>query len=792
MSVIRWAVAAWFLLAGAAAAPAAEREVFRREAEKLQRGDHGVKTSIVSDATAAGGKAVRVPYGIQKGWPQAVTRLVIGKVRLQQRVRIRLQCRQQNMLDLARPVQWKVHLNDDKGQHHYIEHRDAGMRFNPKGWTDIDLEGRLPMAPAEYAVEIHVAWVAQDHWRPSPEADWPGGAVKPTLDVDRVTIFTGRGDSPFIAEVEPGKVRFEPGKKAFLEVALGNPLDTPATVRLKGQVRWGLDHERDVFDDQIALKPGEQRTVKPEWTAGKQEYGRRAVVTLVYEGKTVDRADHMLSVCSHPYLLSIARGDDYGLRVRNMHHVFYVPPATYQQSARSVRYFRRRFGQWKEFFSWAPGDLTDLAPQEDPYIGGEGGAWWRGREEVRMQIGLLHDAGLHVTTYINGTAWADSGYKLFQKHPDWFLYNANGEVEHYSMYRRHLYTRRRYLDFPSEKYDRIYFQGVLNHALPEVQRFCADMIIRSGKEMGFDGLRMDVRYFEVKPGEFDWRGREVVKTQAEADRLSAGIVRTIKRMVHEQLPGYTFGYNFSAPEENKDWPLTFAERCRGKAWMLDEVPCTYQGKQSPYHWWDKYARRIVEGSTLVRKLDGVYNPFDFRRGGGHYVVDRVYSTIFRLLAGGRFSTYYNTSFPMGDVAALATRHSAMFFDPKLEWIEEPGSTVRVTAKAPVWWKDFVHSRVDSSGRRQLIVHLVNPPMAEEVEGDPLSRARPAVRQVRVRVGSFKGKTAKRAFLLAAEPDDPSAPPAVRTEKLKIERTRVGRMAVTVPSVLFWKIVVFEY
>jgi hypothetical protein len=73
-------------------------------------------------------------------------------------------------------------------------------------------------------------------------------------------------------------------------------------------------------------------------------------------------------------------------------------------------------------------------------------------------------------------------------------------------------------------YNHIFFQACLNHSLPAVQEYVAWQFIDCGKLMGFAGVRLDVRYLEVYPGERGFDGRQIATTYPEADRISAAAV----------------------------------------------------------------------------------------------------------------------------------------------------------------------------------------------------------------------------------------------------------------------------
>ncbi len=112
--------------------------------------------------------------------------------------------------------------------------------------------------------------------------------------------------------------------------------------------------------------------------------------------------------------------------------------------------------------------------------------------------------------------------------------------------------------------------------------------------------------------------------------------------------------------------------------------------------------------------------------------------------------------------------------------------------APLWWKDAIFWNRTAAGHRQLIVNLINPPKVDAVEENPRSEINPPVRDIRVSCAPDAGKAPRAAYLLTAEPLEPGGEPATRCVPLELQRAADGNVTVTVPSVIFWKMVVFEY
>lgn len=599
--------------------------------------------------------------------------------------------------------------------------------------------------------------------------------------------------SPVITEVWPDRVRYKPGETVKVRVTISNPTGSVSDVLLEGIENTELNESQKVFTEKVSLKPGEKKDVSISYRTADKEYGREMLVRLYQDGKEVSSASEYFGVSKLPLTVATGNSYDFGKPVQVMHTIFYVYPASYQESLRSVHFFKKKYQTYFEFFSWSPGDLAGLAPVEDPFRSGLARMAYRSVETVKQQIKLLKEVGMVPVSYIYGIAREEAGYKLFQRHPEWFT-----PIASYDMELRDLYLRRNFFDFDPDQYAKFLFAAALNHSLKEVQTYIAEQIIKCATEYGFEGVRFDCRYLEVRRGEMDFFGKEIASTKEEADRISADAIRTVKELVRQKFPEFVFGYNLGYDTYSQEamidsgYVLTFKELCADGGWMLDELPCTYQNKTSPYHIWRVYAKHMASWGDTIRKHGGVYGPFDFRRGGAKYTVDNIYSSIFRLIGGNHYLNYYNSSVPnWGDVGQFATRFGAYLFGKELSRIDNVKDEIEVKSVAPIWWEEFVFNWNNSEGKKLRIVHLVNPPLAEEVEGDPESKFRSAVSDVEVICSGIAGKRPISAYLLTAEPIVSGGKPATQIVKLDLKRLSGNKVSVKVPSVIFWKMVVFQ-
>jgi len=772
------------LAADSTSVAAASKVVWSEEAEKSATSSRvRFGTAVADDALASGGKAVRIPYEPDaSGW-----NMVYSAPRMEMRgqVLFTFWLRAENLPPLTPGFMLTLVAHDKETGlwAHNRQNRVYGANLQTQGYTPITLTLDVPWAADTYGPEVILQW------------DAPPEGVSPVMYLDKTEISVPVLDAPRVLEVSPTKIRYQPQEKVTVVTSLVNPTSAAIDGTLVGEEIRAADTRREVFQENVNLAAGEEKQVTCSYSLGAEEYGREIRVRLLVDGREVASARDFFAVSKLPlWVAGGASGDRSFWAGRSGRGSFYVAPASGHDSWRGVQYWKKMRRIYFEFFSWAPGDISDLAPAEDLYPGGEGRLTFRSRQTIIQQNRMLKSVGMWPVSYVNGTCWAESGYKLFQQHPEWFLYDASGEIAGYEMDGRELYRRKDDVDFDPTTYNHIFFQACLNHSLPAVQEYVARQFIDCGKVMGFAGVRLDVRYLEVYPGERGFNGKEIAATYPEADRISAASVRRIKALVRKELPDFTFGYNYAAPEEVKDMMETFRERCEGGAWMLDELPCTYQEKSSPYHVWKTYARRMMSWGNQVNKLGGVYNPYDFNRGSMEYPIDLIYSAIFRIICGGRDygGWYYNSRQPIGDYGAFTTRFSEYLHDTDRDWIRELKGEVEVESAAPLWWRDMCFWTRASDGRKCLQVNLVNPPKVAEVMENPRSEIKPPVHDITVICAPSGRQRPTAAYLLMSEPFELTGLNEVQVVKLDLVDAGAGQAAVTVPSVLLWKMVVFQF
>ncbi|MBU4366628.1 MAG: hypothetical protein L6437_09075 [Kiritimatiellae bacterium] len=729
---------------------------------------------IVKDKLAPGGKALRLPFvagSVNLPGCNAADLLLAGPVTFVAHVRA------EGLIGLSQEFSLKAALRDQKdGEQYEASTMVQVTRVPSDKYVALTFHVgliQLPAEPKRYRLSIARGWA---------------GEVKdrtPVVWVARIEMKANGKKAAYISEVDPDKVCYRPGQEIKTRVSVVNPTETLFEGMVIVEERYGLETRNVVAKQQARIEPGKVGEFSFSWKAERPEAGREVHVTLLDNaGNPIDNNNAYFGIARDPSFL-VTTGQFAG--------GMYPPALKLKSQIRAARQMKAAGQHRGEVFSWSYCELGSFMPPEgeDPYLGRQMPTWVS-LKGMKRGVRLMKEIGMTPISYLAGPAWGIAAYELYQRHPEWFVYSEGGEIGMYDMENRAKYMRRD--DFEFVPYNWCLFWGELDATNPEIRRYIADQIIKVAKEMGWEGGRWDVWNMGVGMGSRTIVGKLIAKTGEEADRLTAESLRALKEMVAKALPDFTWGYNMVAPERNATTPLTMAEKCRGGGWLLDETVCSYYKKTSPYHYWAAYRDRIIGWNDHCRKLGGIYNPYPLRRGGGKYPVDRLYESIICQAGGGRYGAYgpyENEAGLVGRIGRMVFRYSELFFGWNYDLQKEDQKLVQVDAPETLWWKQMIFRNKSHAGRPQTIVHLVNSPVSEEVEENPGSLVRLPVTNVKVTCFKDEGQLPQKAWVVTAEPMTPDGEPEVQAVPMKLAKEK-GAVSVTVPSVLFWKVVVFEY
>ncbi len=647
-------------------------------------------------------------------------------------------------------------------------------------YKPVDFWCKLPAEPASYNILI------------LPILDKVISKEKPEIWLDKVEVIDLDKGLPYISGVQLNKNCYPLGEEPKATVVVVNPAKKQFSGKLDLSVLSGLSHEETVKSLPVEIAADNYKVIKAAIKVEEKELGHSLLASLINEsGKVIFQNSRYFAVGNDARFFQTMNMYGIDSPKKYVHTtMLFWPPSGQKLMDEGLEFLFDRGLTRKEDFSWSWCELAGFLPPEDPYIGTEG-CWWISLERYRNMVNFYRKHGMRSISYVQGHLFSQAAYELFEKHPEWFMYDRKGNLVggYFNMQDRDNYQKRHSFDFKLHKKRFLY--GLLNPMLPECRQWIADQFIELHK-FGYEGIRWDVWAMEVKPGWYDIMGNEIAKNWKEADAKSAESLRVIKKLVNDKVPEFTWGYNYGAPEENVDLSEYFDEKCRDNGWILDETTCAYEKKTSPYHVWKKYRDRIIGWGDIVRKKGGIYNPFKIKRGGADYDIDRLYTGIIQVISGGRsYFHYENHNAGLGRVGALPFRFSDIYIGRNLSLLPKTQKYVTVKAPAPLWWDTMVHTNVNSRGTRQIIVHLINPPHSAEIEENPQNIMTPPVKNITVSAGKYDGKLPKKAFLVMAESYKSGIAPETRAIPLKMT-VKSGKAAVVVPEVIAYKAVVFDY
>ena len=566
---------------------------------------------------------------------------------------------------------------------------------------------------------------------------------------------------PGVAYVRPHRVRYRRNQAGTIAVAVANPLGKPLAGRLLCEVIKELDDRRVLADKPVQVAAHGEAVVKIPYTNDGTEFGREVRATLYgAKGKVLDTKSEYFSVADNIFKVYV--GDTGYARRQAPGPMCHFPISWTPEVERTWRekHPYTYCNLW-ERFSWAPGEQMDLTPDTE--------LWWSGQSiyrgsktALRGQIKALQDRGVGVLSYVNQGASGTAGYEVYRQHPEWFGTPGQFDTQLLATWDTKTYREAK----------GTWFAVWANWTVPEARQYAINELIGTKKMFGWDGFRWDCGQFEAPTHEQNAQYLKEMKTKVRA-------------VFPDTLFGYNVGMGAYGIQTNTDAKAyaakpdpAFAELCEGGGLIMNESTYAAYGKTHHLHKWEDFAQYLANTQEIVKRLGGYFNPFVLRRGGAKYDIDKRYETVLQLAAGSHpYGIFYYHAF--------VTRYSALLWGDHVWKMREPEKSVRVTAKADLWWRHQATTRTLSDDHVQYILHLVNPPYSEGIEENPKQIVRPPVTRVRITATPPGRLRCKQAWVLS--PDD--KPWAHRLTP----SSRGGRVSVTVPvPVTYWSIVVLDF
>lgn len=601
----------------------------------------------------------------------------------------------------------------------------------------------------------------------------------PAVILDNVTL-TPVTSTLAIEQVWPAKVHLYPGEANPVRVTVRNFTGKPAHATVRLTLLSGTAETEAPQEAALEVPAAGTAEHRFEWKAGTHEFGYEARAELLVDGKPVHAASEYFSV-SLPVWKTAIQGPGF--------ITWYGREADF---APHVDNNRRGYINVEEAFSWQPSSWTDLNPTTE--------TWWSGQNNfhnsmkgLKEWIGRSHEQGIKMITYIWSTASGPAGLEWARQYPDLVTHEGVGlSSEFHDIEDLRLYNVTH--DKPSLwRYQYGVWHAVgINRGMLRTMQMGADQVIASAKNFGWDGIRYDSRP--------TWSAMGAQGVHAEFKQM--GVTELMQKLVPEYM-GITEG-NWDRTAVSIRNVRYLAHRFRTEIGPQFAIASNYdfldeKGGEDGFD----YLRAYCSGGSQINQeafrqmtqwpdfMNGALKQVEYARQNGGYqalqLIDaaggnaeaNTYLSIFIFATGSHPYCYGGFRPSAGAYARFATRYGEYLWDQALTPLTAAEAGAAVTSKIPMLWEPFIRRRTLADGKVQTVVQLITPPPQNEVipkQPRPLGAWQT---DLTVSMACRKDPT---VWLLSAEPE-------LRALKLEPSKTAAG-YAVHLPEHRLWSLLVW--
>lgn len=578
-------------------------------------------------------------------------------------------------------------------------------------------------------------------------------------------VFAGEKPELLRLTLQSDKVLYCTDEKIMGTLIILNTSREELKVLLRAWLEAEINERSNLREKRFELRPDERATWYVSWKASTLgKYGYALVGEALLDDEVIARAEDYFNVCDNYWNVAlIAAGGFLWQQYEN-----FKPKKDFHWVRETIKKWRREYYNGFEKFFWAPDDFIELAPDQD--------IWWSGQARyLETKAGLkalieeAHRNGMRAITYAKRTGGGPTGAEIARRHPEWVWHNEGRLAISMKVKKLHRWN------ITAKKHWGGWVPVNWNMNDPKVVLMGIKELADSTKMFGWDGARWDGN-FDVRAEVYDLEGNLIEKlTPDEVDSRNAENMRWAKRYLLKRFPRFVFGYNWT----QGNWAQSMAiapreslELCRGGGLIMNEYINQAQSVQHPLHRWKDFAMTLLDDVERIKRLGGYYGLILSSRD----TADGKYSNIFAYSAGAH--PYYHHHW-----GAFITRYSAFVWDNRLKRIHNPESLL--IAPASLWWKHWVFERKLTKDHRELIVHLINPPLSPTVgAGKKPEDIPPPVEDVRVRLFRplLKEWRPVRATRLSPQPPIKEQVPIRHVERIYV---------LSIPEVHLWNILIID-
>lgn len=563
--------------------------------------------------------------------------------------------------------------------------------------------------------------------------------------------------------IESKKIIYEPGEKIEAVVKIKNNTKEKKEVILKLWIESEIDEKTKDIVEKVELLPGEEKILNISFPYRLKKYGHAIVGQIILNNQILKTCEDYFNICDNYW--NVALIAPCGFIWQQFDNKF-NPKEDFNWVNDMIKKWRKEYYNGFEKFFWAEDDFLGLTPERE--------MWWSGqaryletKKGLKKLIEEGHKNGMKAITYAKCTGGGPYGVEMARKHPEWVWHDKgtlciSRQVKKLAIW-----------DITTEKHWGGWIPVDWNMNDPKVVEIGIKALINSTYMFGWDGARWDGN-FDVRREIYDFDGNLIEKlTPEQVDERNAENMRKTKEMILKEHPKFVFGYNWANPLPlNKET----IELCKGGGLIMNEWINQSHGVQHPQHSWDKFIKLMCEDTQIVKKFGGYYGPIlgSLQRESP---LDEKYKNIFAYASGAH--PYYFHYW-----GGFITRYSAFIWDNKLEKINKPKEILSIPEN--IWWENWVYERPVEKNKKQIIVHLINPPTKPNVgesknpEDAPAPIKNAEIKISKTLLGNWK---LTRTVVISPEP--------FLKEDLKIEEIK-GVYTLKIPEIVLWNILIINF
>jgi len=337
-------------------------------------------------------------------------------------------------------------------------------------------------------------------------------------------VRKARANTVTITEIKPNLILYEENAPASIKATIVSKAATAQKGTLIALMHLDLNTVREIKRESVTIAPGATKIWRFNYNVGPETYGRGIEVRFVDErGKIIDSWQEFYQVGKEWLRLQMHTSSRYN----NMKHYFASEPTDFGVHSTDVEIYR----------SAQPG--YRVSPE--------------GRK--RQITYYKQSRGLKYTFYQNNSFSGIMGYEEMRKHPEYVLYDENGQFAVdpvYGGYPNPMELASPIEIGPKRKAKKPYLDRMYtpwqhcpsNLARLEVVEYEAKCIKKYAKEHGFDGVFFDGSPRVMRGYGYDGKPN-IPADKKQIAHLNALVAKTYQEILKEGDPYFGTWFNFS-------------------------------------------------------------------------------------------------------------------------------------------------------------------------------------------------------------------------------------------------------